>query len=72
MTAQMAGRIRRKKPDPMRAAALCDQLHAFDHGLMKLVATFQDDMTLKAAGELVAMHRKLRRMRYQIEVRAGI
>lgn len=66
------GRSRRKKPDPARAAALCDQLRTFDHGLMKLVETCQGDMTLKAAGELVAMHRKLRRMRYQIEVEAGI
>lgn len=64
--------IMRGKPDQARAAALCDRLRSFDLGLMELVETSQDDMTLKAAGDLVAMHRKLRRLRYQIEAEAGI
>ena len=63
---------RRGKPDPDRAAALCARLRDFDLGLMQLVETCQDDMTLKEAGQLVAMHRKIRRLRYQIEVAAGI
>ncbi len=63
---------RHKTPDPTRTAALCEQLRTFDHGLMKLVETYQGDMTLKAAGELVAMHRKLRRMRYQIEAEVDL
>ena len=63
---------RRRNPDPTSAAALCDRLRGFDLGLMQLVEECQDDMTLKAAGDLVAMHRKLRRLRYQIEAEAGI
>lgn len=61
-----------KKPDPVRSADLCGQLRALDHGILRLVDRGQGDMTLQAAGELVAMHQKLRRMRYQIEVEAGI
>lgn len=63
---------RNKKPDPARAAVLCDQLRTLDHGLMQLVERCQGDLTLKAAGDLVAMHRKLRKMRHQIEAEAGI
>lgn len=63
---------RTKKADPQLAASLCEELRAFDYGLMKLVDRCQGGMTLKAAGELVAMHRKLRSMRYQIEAEAGI
>lgn len=63
---------RRRKPDPASAAVLCDRLRGFDLGLMQLVEECQDDMTLKEAGQLVAMHRKIRRLRYQIEVAAGI
>ncbi len=62
----------RGKPDPERAAVLCDQLRGFDLGLMELVERCQDDLSLRAAGDLVAMHRKLRRLRYQIEAEAGI
>lgn len=62
----------RRKADQVRAAALCDRLRGFDYGLMDLVLGCQDDMTLKAAGDLVAMQRKLRRLRYQIEVEAGL
>lgn len=62
----------RGKPDQDRAAALCERLRAFDLGLMELVEAAQDSLTLRTAGELVAMHRKLRRLRFQIEAEAGI
>jgi len=62
----------RGKPDQALAVELCERLRVFDYGLMELVMQFQDDVTLKAAGELVTMHRALRRLRYQIEVEAGV
>ncbi len=63
---------RHKKPDPARAATLCEKLREFDLGLMHLVESCQDDMSRNAASELAKMHRRLRRMRYRIEAEAGI
>lgn len=64
--------VMRGKPDQARAEALCDRLKGFDYGLMDLVMQCQDDMTLTGTGELVTMHRALRRLRYRIEAEAGI
>lgn len=48
-------------------AHLQNELRRLDYGLMDLVLTHQDRLGLRAAGELVAMQRKLRRLRHQLD-----
>ena len=43
------------------------RLRRFDYDLMELVEAHQEAIGLEATGELVAMQRRLRRLRYQIE-----
>lgn len=62
----------RGRPDQARAAVLSERLRGFDYELMDLVLAYQEDLPRSVAAELVEMHRSLRRMRYEIEVRAGI
>lgn len=43
------------------------RLRRFDYDLMEFVETHQEAIGLRAAGELVSIQRRLRRLRYQIE-----
>lgn len=61
----------KKTADKARVREAAEGLRELDYALMEYV-TQVECITLKAAGEIVAMHRKLRRMRYEIEVEGGI
>lgn len=60
----------RKAASPERTAELCRQVRSLDHALMNLVETFQSEMSLRAADELVRIQKRLRVLRYQIEAEA--
>lgn len=59
-----------KTPTREAAADLAAQLKASEYGLMDAVV--KGGLKLREAGKLVDMHRKLRSLRYEIEVQAGI
>ena len=44
-----------------------DELRRLDHAMIRFVADHQDTIGRQAAGVLVGMQRKLRRLRYEIE-----
>jgi len=60
----------RKAASPEQTAKLCCQIRSLDNGLMNLVETFQSEMSLRAADELVRIQKRLRVLRYQIEAEA--
>lgn len=63
--------MQRRKQTKEAATALAAQLKDSEYGLMEAVST-TDLLTIREAGKLVAMHRKLRRMRHEVELKAGI
>jgi hypothetical protein len=58
--------ILRQSTKPADAERLIREVKEIDYALMNLVGR-TDCMTLAAAGDLVAMQRRLRKLRYQIE-----
>lgn len=52
-------------------ATVASRIKAIDHELIGIVAK-TDCLAHKAAGQLVAMQRQLRRLRAEIEVEAGL
>lgn len=59
-------KLLRHSTKPEEAERLICEVQEIDHALMSLVAR-TDCMTLAAAGDLVGMQRRLRKLRYQIE-----
>jgi hypothetical protein len=61
----------KKKATKEQVIEAASVLRDLDYAVMQGVTRI-DGMTLSAAGELVDIHRRLRRMRYEIEAAGGV
>lgn len=59
------------KREKQKAAEVSELLKASENNLIRAVCD-TDVLTIREAGKLVAMQRKMRALRYDVEVKAGI